>query len=51
MFLDIFDLDGDGELNSVEQALAYTVIFGEEAWTDPSGSEPEEDEPEDGGDF
>lgn len=47
MFLDIFDFDGDGELNAVEMATAYTVMFGEDAWgkTEPEEYEdPEEDD-------
>lgn len=47
MFLDIFDFDGDGELNAVEMATAYTVMFGEDAWakTEPERYEdPEEDD-------
>lgn len=47
MFLDIFDLNGDGELNAAEQALAYTVIFGEEAWTGSKEDEPEDDTEDD----
>ena len=27
---DAFDFDGDGKLNFVETAIAYTVLFGEE---------------------
>ncbi len=48
MFLDIFDLDGDGKLNAVEMAAAYTVIFGEDAWSGTEreeNEEPEEDDP------
>ena len=26
--LDLFDLDGDGELDGIEMAMAYTVMFG-----------------------
>lgn len=28
--LDLFDLNGDGKLDGVEMAMAYTVMFGEE---------------------
>ena len=47
MFLDIFDFDGDGELNAVEMAAAYTVLFEEDARddTEPERYEdPEEDD-------
>lgn len=46
MFLDIFDFDGDGELNAVEMAVAYTVMFGEDTW-DKAESEQYEDPKED----
>ena len=42
MFLDVFDLDGDGDLNAVEMAMAYTVMFGEDAWGDSSSGERNE---------
>ena len=44
MFLDIFDLDGDGKLNAVEMATAYTVIFGEDAWSGPSREDEVDDD-------
>lgn len=34
---DLFDLNGDGELDGIEMAMAYTVLFGSE--------EPQETEP------
>ena len=27
---DLFDLNGDGELDGIEMAVAYTVLFGSE---------------------
>ena len=27
---DLFDLNGDGELDGIEMAMAYTVLFGSE---------------------
>ena len=44
MFLDIFDFDGDGKLNAVEMATAYTVMFGEDAWSAPSTEDEDDDD-------
>ena len=36
---DLFDLDGDGKLNGIEMAFAYSVIFGEDNNTEESSLE------------
>ena len=40
---DLFDLDGDGKLNGVEMAFAYSVIFGDDNNADESTFENTDD--------
>ena len=43
---DLFDLNGDGKLDGIEMAMAYTVLFGsgEPQETEPNGFDSMYDE-------